>query len=270
MSGYNAFIACKPYMGNYQYTGYGSFDSRYSTYSTGVAGIGVRIGYASGSGTDAGWWVGTTVPDGSASWNFAGGARFRVELVKTGPITAGGMLGGDIGRLRMLDHGQDVMIVRLAASVPIKPLVPSCRVSSNANFLVPMGGVTIGTLQRDGISPGQRFDIQLQCSGGTQGATTRMYMGMTDSSNPANRSDVLGLANGSKATGVGIRIFRDGDTPVSFGPDSTAAGTPNQWPVGQYGNVAVNIPFRAHYVRTGGAITAGSANGVVTYTISYQ
>ncbi|MCY1547587.1 F17a-G fimbrial adhesin [compost metagenome] len=95
-------------------------------------------------------------------------------------------------------------------------------------------------------------------------------MGMTDASTPGNTSDILTLSSDSKAKGVGIKILRDGVTPVMFTPDASVAGGPNQWRVGQFGNVGVDIPFTAYYVPTGGPITGGTANAAATYTISYQ
>ncbi|KWA76377.1 adhesin [Burkholderia ubonensis] len=96
-----------------------------------------------------------------------------------------------------------------------------------------------------------------------------MFMTMTDSANPGNRSSTLSLASGSTADGVGIQIMRGSDnTVVSYAPDSAQTGNPNQWQVGNFSNVDVTVPFKVHYVRT--SVKAGKAIGVATFTMIYQ
>lgn len=96
-------------------------------------------------------------------------------------------------------------------------------------------------------------------------------MTLTDPENSANQSDTLSLAQGSIAKGVGIQILRGSDdTLVSYGPDSAQAGNRNQWQVGSFGNVNLTIPFKARYVRTSSLVVPGQANGVATFTMSYQ
>jgi type 1 fimbria pilin len=92
---------------------------------------------------------------------------------------------------------------------------------------------------------------------------------LTDLTNPANESDTLSLARGSTASGVGIQVL-SGTTVIKYGPDSAAAGNTNQWQAGSTGNGTFNIPLTARYVQTGPKVTAGSANGLVTFTMNYQ
>ncbi|VWB36388.1 type-1 fimbrial protein subunit A [Burkholderia lata] len=254
-------------VGPFLYTGIGALDSRFNTYPTGIAGIGVRVGNTNAS--DVRWWANYLAPNaGVASMTFTPKFSFVIELVKTGRITAPGALSGEIGRISLVDHGGQVPIsVRLSWSVAVKPLVPSCVVNTK-KIAVPMGSAAIATLNRDGVGPGRDFAINLQCTGGTQGATTRMFITLTDATNAGNRGNVLGLTPNSTAKGVGVRIMNK-STPVSFGPDSSAAGTPNQWFVTETGNRGVDIPLTARYVRTGN-ITPGTADAIATFTMSYQ
>ncbi|KVR00360.1 adhesin [Burkholderia ubonensis] len=98
-----------------------------------------------------------------------------------------------------------------------------------------------------------------------------MYTTLTDASHPANVSSVLSLGADSTASGVGIQVLRgDNDTLISYGPDSSQAGNPNQWFVGEFGNVDVTIPLKARYVQTASDVKAGTANGRATFTMSYQ
>ncbi len=98
-----------------------------------------------------------------------------------------------------------------------------------------------------------------------------MFMTLTDAEKPGNLSSVLSLASGSTAEGVGIQVLRGSDsTLVRYGPDSAQEGNPNQWEVGKFGNGDVTIPFNVRYVRTSDKLKPGKANGVATFTMSYQ
>ncbi|MFP3409088.1 hypothetical protein SB757_31210, partial [Pseudomonas sp. SIMBA_065] len=67
-----------------------------------------------------------------------------------------------------------------------------------------------------------------------------------------------------------IQILRSDGSIVSYGPESSAEGNPNQWYVGEYGNGTVDIPLKARYAGEGGKVGPGSANGLATFTMSYQ
>ncbi|KVH63801.1 adhesin [Burkholderia sp. MSMB1072] len=98
-----------------------------------------------------------------------------------------------------------------------------------------------------------------------------MYTTLTDASNPANVSNMLSLGPDSTASGVSIQVLHgDNDKLISYGPDSSQAGNPNQWFVGEFGNVDVTIPLKARYVQTASDVKAGTANGRATFTMSYQ
>ncbi|KVX92396.1 fimbrial protein [Burkholderia ubonensis] len=191
------------------------------------------------------------------------------ELVKTGPITAGGILSGELAGSWVQNGAFQYASYR--GTIPIQPLVPTCRVTT-PSIAVSLGKVMTRTLTGVGTTTDTRpFNIQLRCSGGASGATTRMYTTLTDASHPANASSVLSLGADSTASGVGIQVLRgDNNALISYGPDSSQAGNPNQWFVGQFGNVDVTIPLKARYVQTASDVKAGTANGRATFTMSYQ
>ncbi|MBU4632475.1 fimbrial protein [Pseudomonas chlororaphis subsp. aurantiaca] len=257
-------VYCSSAIGRYEYRGVGAV-GRFNTYSTSVSGVGIRIHHSY-----IGWWPkgGST---GSTSYPIYGNSpRVEVELVKTGPITAGGRLTGLIGALRFVDHGVDVQRFVISGNLEIKPRVPTCTVSTPA-IAVGMGKVHVNALADKGATnPARPLEIRLQCSGGDAGAHTRMFMTLSDAANPGNRSTTLSLLSGTSATGVGIQILRSDDTPVSFGPDSAVAGNPNQWQIGEFGNGQVTIPLKARYIPTGGKVGPGTANAAATFTMSYQ
>ncbi|WP_255503188.1 fimbrial protein [Cupriavidus sp. UME77] len=259
-------VECPTYL-EASYDGKGPV-GRFNTYATSVAGIGVRI---KGGAVPDQWW-----PNGF-TWtvngvNFKGGGDFTVELVKTGRITAAGALTGEIGTTTLVNQqNQVIRRIFITGSLPIRPLVPTCKVTT-PSVAVPLGSIPTYAFKAVGTKTELRpFEIRLQCSGGSQGTATRMYMTMTDASDPSNRSSVLTLSSNSKATGVGIRILRGSDDSVVwFGADSSASNNQNQWFIGEYGNNTVTIPLKAQYYQRAAQVTPGPANGLATFTMSYQ
>ncbi|MEX3936819.1 fimbrial protein [Paraburkholderia phymatum] len=109
------------------------------------------------------------------------------------------------------------------------------------------------------------FNIGVDCTG----LTTNLGITFTDAANPSNRTNTLPLSSTSTASGVGIQILRNG-TAVSYGPDSSIAGTTSQIMIGQVNGTATTIPLTARYVQTTSTIRGGTANGTATFTMSYQ
>ncbi len=232
---------------------------QYSTWPTGVAGIGVRMRHA----TLSSWWphLYNTTSKGSSWFPYA----IVIEVVKTGRITAGGKMTGEVAGAWLKNRTFQYQSFRINGSIELKPTVPTCSVTTKS-IKVQFGEVN---LNGTATAPEQPVNIGLQCSGGTSDAKTRMYITLTDATNPGNRSDVLTLTNASTAKGVGIRIM-NGTTPVQYGPDSSETGNPNQWFATEAGNQTVNIPLSARYVRTSDTLKAGTADAVATFTMSYQ
>ncbi|RQR67023.1 fimbrial protein [Burkholderia sp. Bp9126] len=163
-------------------------------------------------------------------------------------------------------------MLSLTGGLPIRPTVPTCKVQNSA-IGVPLGTIATLTLDRDGASPYKTFSIDLNCSGGSAGTATKMYITLTDATDPANRSGQLSLAStgSGAAKGVAVEIRRSSDDSiVRFGPDSADAGNANQWFVGEFGNTGVSIPLKARYVKTSTALGPGAADAKATFTMSYQ
>lgn len=255
------------YLGTGAYEGKGPV-GRFETYATPVSGMGVRI--RGGIKTNS-WWPQSSY-FGVTAHDFIPGSKFSVELVKTGPITTSGVLTGEIGTTTLVDQGNQVIRrIFINGSLPIRPLVPACKVTTSS-VAVPLGRIRSQVFKGVGTTTDSRpFEIRLQCSGGTKGAVTRMHMTMTDSSSWWNQSSVLSLSSNSSASGIGIQILRGAnDSVVSYGPDSSQSNNTNQWFVGQFGNDTVTIPFKARYIQTSSTVKPGVANGLATFTMSYQ
>ncbi|MBR7945627.1 fimbrial protein [Burkholderia cenocepacia] len=99
-----------------------------------------------------------------------------------------------------------------------------------------------------------------------------VYVTLTDINQPANTGNVLSLSPESKASGVGIQLFKqDSSNPLGFGPDSSAKGNTNQWLAGQVSNGGtVSIPLVAKYIKTSPTVTPGTVSARASFTFSYQ
>jgi type 1 fimbria pilin len=268
-SGGYASADCSPrVVGEREYAGVGTYNATYKTYPTPVSGVGYRI---KGGSLKKDWWP-VTEQYSASIMPLAPGEQFELELVKTGPITATGTLSGLVGTTTFNDHEKQVVRqVAFTGGLPIKPTVPTCKIKQTV-IGVPMGFVTLLTLNKEGASPYKPFSIDLTCSGGTTGTSTRMYITLSDATTPGNRGGLLSLSStgSGAAEGVAIEIRRLDDSIVSYGHDSAASGNPNQWFIGQFGNVDVSIPLKARYVKTAPAVKPGEANAKATFTMSYQ
>ncbi|WAS56798.1 fimbrial protein [Burkholderia ambifaria] len=234
-------------------------------YPTSIPNIGMRITYF---GKSAPSQFGTLT--GFNLWPSK--APVTIELIKLGEITAGGTLSGSFAQIRANDTaGQLILDFRFAPAVVVRPQVPTCKVAT-PDVTVPLGKVTTTSFNGIGTTTYPHgFEISLACSGGAAGTATNAHITLTDATQPANTSTALSLTKESTASGVGIRILRDGN-PLGFGPDSSAVGNTNQWHAGtiEQGQASLRIPLTASYVQTGAKVGAGTANARATFTLSYQ
>ncbi|WP_235996030.1 MULTISPECIES: fimbrial protein [unclassified Burkholderia] len=113
--------------------------------------------------------------------------------------------------------------------------------------------------------------MDVSCSGGDTGTSAKVYVTLTDATNPGNTSKTLSLSKDSTAGGVGLQILKD-DEVLGYGPESAAIGNTNQWLGGSVaqGAAGMTIPLRARYVQTSPRITSGTANAIANFTMSYQ
>ncbi|HID9485369.1 TPA: fimbrial protein [Pseudomonas aeruginosa] len=241
----------------------------YNTYRTNVSGVGVRLRYVSSKN---GWWPFTF--SSSNTKIVAAANPVLIEFVKTGPITAQGTLTGELGGIYVYNGQLQMVSLRVNGGISITPKVPTCSVSTKEIQvqMSPNGAIGHNVFTGVGsVSPERNFNIGLTCGGGDLGTSTNVYLTLTDGARPGNFSNQLSLSNSSSASGVAIQILRNG-SPISFGPDSSAVGTLNQW---KAGNVAqgvgtFTIPLSARYIQTNSVFKGGKANASATFTLSYQ
>ncbi|WP_432240485.1 fimbrial protein [Herbaspirillum robiniae] len=101
--------------------------------------------------------------------------------------------------------------------------------------------------------------------------TSAVYATVSDPRDSSNRSDRLSLTASSSARGVAVQILREG-TPINFGLDSAARGNANQFKLfdANASQPRFTAAFQARYLQTAATVTPGTANSVVTMTMSYQ
>lgn len=242
-----------------------------STYASAIPGIGMRFRFPSGT-TVTGFWPTYTPYPGwgdPTETSVNTGAVFQIDFVKTGPITAGGTIEGEVAGWFGESGATQIVSVRIGGGIVVEPKVPTCRVTTPA-ITVPLGNMPASTFNGVGtVSPSKPFNIVLQCSGGDTGTVTNVHTTLTDHNNPGNVSDTLSLAPDATASGLGIQVL-NGSTVIKYGPDSSAAGNTNQWKAGTTGNGTFTIPLTARYIQTAPKITPGTADGLATFTMSYQ
>jgi len=198
-------------------------------------------------------------------------STIKTEFIVTGPLGAGALTLASVPRVDVTytvstEAGAWVQTPVYSGSASGTIRQQSCSVQNSA-IPVTLPTVSTRSLGSDtGATAGsQEFSLDLTCTAGAQVSVT-----FTDATNPANTSNVLSLASGSTATGVGIELRRSNDMKISYGPDSAAPGTTNQWLVGAAPNGNLKIPLSARYVRTAGALAAGSVKALATFTMSYN
>ncbi|KVU40878.1 fimbrial protein [Burkholderia ubonensis] len=258
----SAPVTCNPLIRTYT-TGVG-IPSKDNIYPTSIPNIGIRLiganrtlPYLTNLMTEYGW-------DTSYS--------MTIELIKTGNITAAGVLSGSYAQYRANStDGQLLVDYRFASPVLVQPRVPTCKVATPL-ITVPMGTVNVHSFGGVGTTTRpQAFNISLTCSGGDTGTSTNAFVTLTDATTPSNTSTTLSMSKDSTASGIGVQILK-GDALLGFGPDSAAVGNINQWHAGTIaqGQAGLTIPLSARYVQTGAKVSAGSANARATFTLSYQ
>uniref|UniRef100_UPI003BEEFBE4 fimbrial protein n=1 Tax=Burkholderia arboris TaxID=488730 RepID=UPI003BEEFBE4 len=252
-----------------------------SIYQTSVPGIGIRLrtivdqaGMVNGNSRGNVFYENLETPSTTTSasfrppylWSVYAG-EFRLEIIKTGDIAPGRVFRATIGEVAA---GTIVLRrFRLSGDVVVQPA--SCKVTSQS-IQVPLGSVPQRNFKGPGTTtPAVNFSIPIDCSG----VSKNVYMTFTDSLNPGNTGNVLPLTKNSTAKGIGIQILPDGSSgnvyPIAFGPD---AGNINQQLVASLNGRSdigkINVNLRARYIQTAEKVVPGTANGMVTYTISYQ
>ncbi|OWY26411.1 fimbrial protein [Herbaspirillum robiniae] len=199
-----------------------------------------------------------------------------LALVRIGRVQAGTMSAGTLGNtgVRFLTRSSARPEFALRYTHPVT--FSAVNIVAQTCSITPPGPVNLGTIPVKtftgvgSVTPwgtSGLFSITVNCSG----VKSKVHMVLTDQQNPGNVSSTLPLTRASTATGVGIQIFHSGGaTPISFGPDSSLPGTTNQFLAFTSDNNTVKMDFNTRFIQTANRVTSGTANGIATFTMSYQ
>ncbi|ASV38831.1 hypothetical protein CI807_22350 [Pseudomonas sp. NS1(2017)] len=230
-----------------------------NVYQTGVQGVGVRA-YVNELARVLTYPASTAYARAVSYGPQSGDGR--VQLIYLGPIKSGQL---NLPAVLGAEYYGEAMTAQLSLINNNASIVASTCEITNPNVNISMPIASTSDFHSVGSTFGRvPFTIGLNCS-----AAVKLNVTFTDSINRGNNSDILSLAPGSNAKGIGYRI-RYNSSPVLYGPDSSVAGNVNQISVGAVtGGGALSVPFTIEYVSTGD-VQAGSADAMATFTMSYQ
>lgn len=243
----------------------------YTIFETGVPGVGYIIGLKDFNGSSyVPLQTGITQSypaDGTNGYASDLGWSAKVTFIKTGTALKSGVYQiPTINAAVLTAYNNEIKTAQVIISpTTITVTASGCTVetkSANVN----LGTIDIRTLPTVGsTSPSGTFNIGLTCD-----ANVAVHAVMTDQTTPSNTSSVVTLTGDSTASGVGVQFFYNGTGPLMMGPDSSGAGTTNQFAVQTLTSAqTLSLPFQAHYIRTG-ELVPGTANALASITFSYQ
>lgn len=249
----------------------------YPIFTTNIPSIGIAIGVKAMSAVDYTPLNTFTLfyPDPTPSLGM--GLAIQAKLIVIGRLTSGVYPinsqplvdiyanGPIVGGHTEPTRGRDLILNPTTVTITAR----TCQMTSATTQNVPLPPVSKYQFSGVGTSagPGYNFSLTTLCNSGV-----KLYATMTDGTDPSNTGNTLKPADGNTATGIGVQILRN-EQPISFGPDSSAAGNTNQWYISTTNsgtNESITIPLRARYVQTTPTMQAGSVRARATVTFSYQ
>lgn len=242
-----------------------------STFNTNIPGIGMRVELPSSTSykTEKKYMdlyrdsFDRIIPDGvnvatNVSFNVNSGiASFNIELVKTGPMSAGTLTPGLLLKVYDTVGMPNFMEVYLGTGTVS---TTTCRVNSST-INVDMGDTMDSEFSGPGSTSVEKaFDVPINCDV-TQKVSVNLSAGAAGSYDA--EQGIINL-DGSDANldaqGLGLQVlYRGAPVPLNKEIDIGTAD------VG-----AFLIPFTARYYQTQPSITAGKANASATMILTYQ
>ncbi|ESM99547.1 fimbrial protein [Klebsiella oxytoca] len=149
----------------------------------------------------------------------------------------------------------------------------SCQVSTT-NIHVSLGTVNKAEFKGKSTTGGsaKSFSIPVFCS-----TPTDIRIGFFGVTSPGGGTDTLALSKANaSASGVGVRLtYGNNSAPAPAAGTSVKINEASNLPVLKRVNAssagsAENINFNAQYVQTDDAVTAGTANSMVTFALEYN
>ncbi|MDW9250115.1 fimbrial family protein [Burkholderia cepacia] len=128
-----------------------------------------------------------------------------------------------------------------------------------------MGGTAGG-----GIAAGTSINLNLDCGATSNGLTTVKVR-----FDPVSGSGVDGgnnklLKTTGTAKGVGIGIYNTAGTLLNLGANETFDAPLVKGGTTEAPTYTANLAMRAGYVKSGSTVSAGTANGTLPFTLTYE
>ncbi|MGH8779749.1 fimbrial protein [Paraburkholderia sp.] len=252
----------------------------YTVFNTNVPGVGVAIGvraYANACGwqtpRDLGL-IGSNPSqppwDGSACGGqgaITNGGQVSAVLVKTGPIASGIMSGGVLFQAAVTvgPAGGGAAVVRTDIpykSFRVSPTIVTVLACSTPNVTVSMGSYKASAFTGKGSSTNPvSFDVALdRCPAGM----TKIQYGFDAPGGVTDTVNGVIALTGSTAAGIGLKLMDSSNAALKFDVQYQMSGY-NAATGGSY-----TIPLKAAYYQTAASVTPGTANTVMTFTMTYQ
>ncbi|WP_222424515.1 fimbrial protein [Yersinia frederiksenii] len=238
----------------------------YTVFNTNLAGVGIAIGskgYANGCGWQARWFP-VGIRQGIAcnsAYLLPNGGQLRAILVKTGPISAGTVNSMTVAKAPMfINEEWSTTLVNTINITSTRVTVLSC---TTPDVLVKLGTHDASELAGMGsFSAAVGFDIALNnCPAGINTITYQIDA-ITPILNAA--SSVVALDNSSTASGIGVQLLDGMGNPFPFAKPTqlmSYSGTTG----GNY-----KIPLKARYYQTESRLNPGTANTMMSFTMTYK
>ncbi|WP_423380182.1 fimbrial protein [Burkholderia sp. LMG 32019] len=251
----------------------------YTVWNTNVPGVGVAIGVNPSVSTcgSLGWqdlgkpsgtfpspWSGGVCTQNGSVTN---GGQALLALVKTGPITPGTVTG-------LQFEGASVSGPTLTGPFTVSssghvlfsltPSIINVAACTTPNVTVNMGSPLQSEFTGIGSTNKQAVSFNVAVNACPTGLNSIQYQFIPVNAVLDSTNGVLALSSGSTATGIGLQLKDGSGNPLKYNTQYTLTSY-SKSTGGSY-----TIPLTARYYQTAASVTAGSANAVLTFTMTYQ
>lgn len=190
--------------------------------------------------------------------------------MKTGPIEAGTVIGGvmleaaSITAPRYTEYGGVYTVATSGRKTfTMNSIAVNVAACSTANVTVDLGSHKQSRFTGVGsTTPAVAFNVGLSSCPAGLNAIQYQFIPLTAALD--NSNGVLALSADSTATGIGVQVKDRNGNPLKFNTQYTLASY-NKATGGTY-----SIPLTASYYQTSSPVKPGTANSLLTFTMSYQ
>ncbi|KVQ34602.1 pilus assembly protein [Burkholderia cepacia] len=251
----------------------------YTVWNTNVPGVGIAIGVrvylnscnwqnfidlGSRSPIFPSPWVGQVCSgDGNS---LANGGQAEMALVKIGPITGGTVNGGvlfEAAAVVRQGSASDYTMQPGRKSFSLTPIVIKQAACTTPNVTVSMGSHKQSAFTGVGsTTPAVAVNVGVNACPAGLNSIQYQFIPVNAVLDAAN--GVLALSSDSTAAGIGLQLKDNNGKALAYNTQYALTGY-NSSTGGSY-----TIPFTANYYQTSATVTPGTANAVLTFTLTYQ